>query len=44
VLQFAAGDPALNAALRGPGKLRARTSAAWAALAFAVGLAMLVWV
>jgi hypothetical protein len=42
VLQFAAEDPALNAALRDPGKLRARTPAAWAALAFAVGLAMLV--
>lgn len=37
---FAAEDPALNVALRGPDK--PGTPVAWAALAFALGLTMLV--
>jgi hypothetical protein len=39
---FTAEDPALNAALRGPVKRPAGTRLAWVALAFAVGLVMLV--
>jgi hypothetical protein len=39
---FTAEDPALNAALRGPVKRPAGTRLVWVALAFAVGLAMLV--